>query len=428
MMFLSIIEIDQADASTYNIDRISGADRYDTAVKISKEQWTTAKTVVLAVGDNFPDALAGAPLAHKLNAPILLSSKDSINKNTLNEIKRLKASTVVILGGPSVISKAAEKQLTDLNIKIDRIQGANRSETSAKIAQRIGGSKAIVVNGATFADSLAVASYAAKNQYPILLTGKNEMDPSVKKEVGNYTSTYVVGGTAAVSKSVYNALPKPTRISGKDRYETAAKVTETLYSSTVSTATAATGEGFADALTGSTYAANKNQPVLLVRKASVPAAVRDVLKKKKTSNIVVIGGKQVVQDSAFDPPKPIKNVDTGAEIVTTAKKYIGTPYLWGGTTPSGFDCSGYLNYVFDKHGIDLPRTTADIWSNGKKVSSPKIGDIVMFETYKPGASHGGIYIGDNQFIHSGDNGVEITSLSNSYWSKAYIGAVDYINK
>ncbi len=115
-----------------------------------------------------------------------------------------------------------------------------------------------------------------------------------------------------------------------------------------------------------------------------------------------------------------------AAIVATAKKYIGVPYVWGGTSPSGFDCSGLVQYVFRQHGILLNRTCVTQYKQGVYVSKGNLrpGDLVFFQnTYGSGISHVGIYIGGGQFIHaSSSRGVMISSLSNSYWLSHYYGA------
>ncbi|MFC7373151.1 NlpC/P60 family protein [Fictibacillus iocasae] len=111
-------------------------------------------------------------------------------------------------------------------------------------------------------------------------------------------------------------------------------------------------------------------------------------------------------------------------LISYAKQFTGVPYLWGGTSPSGFDCSGYIYYVFkNSQSITLPRTASQMYTLGTKVSSLAPGDLVFFSTYAPGASHVGIYIGGGNFISAtSSKGVSIVPMSNTYWSARYIGA------
>ncbi|MDQ0244819.1 hypothetical protein J2S09_002390 [Bacillus fengqiuensis] len=114
------------------------------------------------------------------------------------------------------------------------------------------------------------------------------------------------------------------------------------------------------------------------------------------------------------------------KIVPAAKKYIGVPYKYGGTTASGFDCSGFMQQVFKEVGVQLPRTAAEMYKTGTSVSKSnlQVGDLVFFNTTGKPASHAGIYIGSGQFIHaSSSKGITISNLSDPYyWGPKYIGA------
>ena len=114
-----------------------------------------------------------------------------------------------------------------------------------------------------------------------------------------------------------------------------------------------------------------------------------------------------------------------SSVISTAKKYIGVPYQFGGTTPKAFDCSGYLQYVFAQNGYTIPRTADEQYKLGKKTTNTKQlvpGDLVFFTTYEAGASHCGIYLGNGQFIHtSSSKGVRIDKLDDSYWKPRYFG-------
>ncbi|TWT24840.1 LysM peptidoglycan-binding domain-containing protein [Planomicrobium sp. CPCC 101110] len=115
------------------------------------------------------------------------------------------------------------------------------------------------------------------------------------------------------------------------------------------------------------------------------------------------------------------NSSTVNTIISTATSLQGIPYVWGGSTTRGFDCSGYIYYVYNKAGVSVPRTnTTGLDARSYDVSKPQVGDLVFFSnTYRPGISHVGIYIGNNQFIHAGGDRVQITSLNDSYWGKHF---------
>jgi len=121
---------------------------------------------------------------------------------------------------------------------------------------------------------------------------------------------------------------------------------------------------------------------------------------------------------------------TGAQIVAKAEQYLGVPYEWGGTDPSGFDCSGFVYYVFRSLGINISRTQATMYKQGTPVSKDELkpGDLVFFQnTYKEGISHVGIYVGDGQFIHSPSSGkvVSYADLYSNYYIEHYYGAARY---
>ncbi len=133
-----------------------------------------------------------------------------------------------------------------------------------------------------------------------------------------------------------------------------------------------------------------------------------------------------------DAPR-VRRVETrvsrGLALVSLARRFLGTPYRWGGVGPGGFDCSGFLYAVFSRLGIQLPRTSFEMFRAGRAVSRSELqpGDLVFFTTYAPGASHAGIYAGGGEFIHasSAGGGVRVDSLSKPYYRARYLGARRY---
>lgn len=150
-----------------------------------------------------------------------------------------------------------------------------------------------------------------------------------------------------------------------------------------------------------------------------------------TSDLIFVGQQLVVRGKSVPTTQPNANVSQPADVsydvnklISTAKELVGTRYQWAGTTPSGFDCSGFIYYVYSQAGMDIGRHSTDgFYNRSYYVNQPQIGDLVFFRnTYKSGISHMGIYIGDNQFIHAGTStGVTITSLDSPYWKQRFDG-------
>lgn len=120
--------------------------------------------------------------------------------------------------------------------------------------------------------------------------------------------------------------------------------------------------------------------------------------------------------------------ELASRITSSAMHFIGTPYVFGGTSTYGFDCSGYVQHVFAMFGISLPRTADAQYLVGTHVAQRQMvrGDLVFFQTYTAGVSHVGIYLGHDSFIHSSSHGVQVSSLHENYWASRYVGATHII--
>ena len=124
-------------------------------------------------------------------------------------------------------------------------------------------------------------------------------------------------------------------------------------------------------------------------------------------------------------PEPLKTPSSEYELVGTALELRGTPYKNGGTDPGGFDCSGFTQYVFAKFGVALPREVRDQFKTGKPVDRKALepGDLIFFTTTEPGASHVGIAVGGDAFVHAPSTSgvVRVERFSSSYWAPRFVG-------
>ncbi|MEC5423415.1 LysM peptidoglycan-binding domain-containing protein [Virgibacillus sp. C22-A2] len=151
------------------------------------------------------------------------------------------------------------------------------------------------------------------------------------------------------------------------------------------------------------------------------------------SDLILIGQKLNIggtastsssSSSSSASEKPTASVSYNVnKLISTAKSVNGTRYVWGGSTPGGFDCSGFIHYAYKQAGMNISRLSSEGYYNRSfYVSKPQVGDLVFFSgTYKAGISHMGIYLGNNEFIHASSSGVQITNLNNSYWKKHFEG-------
>ncbi len=246
--------------------RIEGTDRYETGVAISQDSFASAETAVLATGRIFADGLAAAGLAGAYNAPVLLTQPRTLPASVAAELLRLGVSRVIVCGDQRAISDSVIAQIEALgDIEIQRIGGSDRYETASMVADEIvdvtGEDPALVfvARGDTFPDALAVSPIAWAHRAPILLVRPEELPRYTVDFLFGLTGTtkgVIVGGSAAVSLGVQgelSALGGPTfdRISGDDRYDTAAEVAYWAEDSRLAgfgVTGVATGEDFADAL------------------------------------------------------------------------------------------------------------------------------------------------------------------------------------
>lgn len=271
------------------IQRLSGNDRYDTMGEIVEAAYpdTNVGTVIVASGDNFPDALASSGLAGLANAPVILTNSYRLSARADGQISRLNPKKVVVIGGKSAVSDSVVDQIEKRvarDAKIVRISGDTRRDTANEIFAQAkkqvdanwADDTAIIATGENFTDALSISAYAQKNKYPVFLSGKSGLDASTVKDIKGYgfTNIVIAGGSAAVPNSVIAQLKSAgvsesniVRLGGATRYQTSLEIAKYAYNNGALHPVApvfATGENFPDALAGGVLAGEKGVPLLLV--------------------------------------------------------------------------------------------------------------------------------------------------------------------
>ena len=283
------------EAKTQQTTRISGKDRITTSVEISKSAYTTSENVVLASGFNFADALSAGQLASALDAPLLLSSQDKLDSQTKNEIERLKAKKVFVVGGDNAISKTGiDTNLQSSNINVTRLEGQDRYSTSQKVMEKtkeiINPEYLLIASGKNFPDALAATSFFVNHKSVMVLSDGNSYPKSNLKEIA-------IGGK--------NQLPlkgfKGKRVSGKDRYETALEIAKLSFDKN-NNAILASGQVFADSLSAVSLTKKHNAPIILTQSNSLTENAKKYLNGK---NVFIVGGEKTVVNDILTRKKPV---------------------------------------------------------------------------------------------------------------------------
>lgn len=273
---------------------LSGKDRYETAVKASRYAFPSgAQSVYLASGEVFPDALAAGPVAGKNRAPVLLTRGGALPETVKTELKRLNPSSITLVGGTARLQPGLESALKSVlpKAKIQRVSGANRYETAAKLAATMGGiTKVTIAFGENYPDALAAGGVSPA----VLLTQRGALPTSTATALRPGVKVTVAGGDKAVTPAVFAQIESivgkgnVTRVGGKDRFDTATMLAKALRPNP-QVALVAVGSDFPDALVGGAIAQNKNGVVVLSNTGCVPKTSAGYLSAIGTK--VYLGGK-----------------------------------------------------------------------------------------------------------------------------------------
>ena len=287
--------------------RIGGGNRFGTAVALSTTGWPAgAKTVLLATGRNWPDALSSAPLSHKLDAPLLLTEPSVLPTETADELARLAPSSIVILGGtdavPSEVASAAAQAAGIDATAVRRIAGVTRYDTAALVAREVGvpgSGRVVVVTGQNPADAVSIAPYAGRNSMPILLTDPSSLPTAAASFLADNRATWRmtigVGGTRVITDGLLANLPAPTRVWGHNRYATNVAVLEQLYSGSTQFLVS-NGEAYADNLTAGVLGTKQGKATMLVAPRTIDNRTRLFIENNewRIGSWTMIGGNVVV--------------------------------------------------------------------------------------------------------------------------------------
>lgn len=304
IILMGTVFVFPSQAQEISVKRIEGKSRYETAALLSRYTYETSPFVIVATGENYPDALAGGTLAVQLDIPILLTKKDKAEPFVIEEIERLKAEEIFILGGEAAVSKAVENELKKI-AKVTRIAGNNRYETSNEISNKrfelrkdqtvqFPGDFYVFVSGTSYPDALCAAPLVGQmsvdgstNTYMILAQPDHDVSWST-----------VIGGPNAFGFPLTGySSDKGLRVYGENRFGTAVEVAKRYLEYTgkkIDTIVLTDGMNYPDALASAPMVGNRNAALLLTRKNALPEETKAYLQENDIKEVIVIGGENAV--------------------------------------------------------------------------------------------------------------------------------------
>ncbi|MFL0194362.1 cell wall-binding repeat-containing protein [Clostridium sp. WILCCON 0269] len=434
---LSTVPVNPVKAAAGKVTRTSGTDRYATAAQVATSNWTTSDDVVLVSGAGYADAVSASALAKKLNAPILLTTANSLSPDTKAALSTLKAKNVYVVGGNASVSAGVRADLKNQNYNLVELGGSNRYETNAAVAEKlvelgVDPSNVMLVGGQGFSDALSVAPIAAaKGQ--ILLLGLNNADymkPVIDFVQKHGSKVTVVGTTNVINDTIYSAVNATNRVDGgQDRFDTNLKVLnafkDTVKEDKLFVANAS-GDGYADALVASALAGKTASPLVLVDQDGTAAtnnAIEYIKDNATTStDLNVVGGTGVVPESIVTE---INNAVGGGVpgVVSVSSVTANSASSFQVTFSSAPADTSKVSFNVTRQGTPVTLTTT--WDSTNTVATLTYSSNLPEDTYAVGVTNDTTDLGSTNVEITAQkiNKIEVTSTTLGVTSPTTTGGV-----
>jgi LysM repeat protein/cell wall-associated NlpC family hydrolase len=373
-------------------DTLSGiAKKYGVKVSQLKE-WNNLSSDLIYAGDTLKINSSSATVSSTANSTANSTSNSTANSNSNSTANNSTANSST---ANNTAKSAATQKSTAPNGTYQIVKG----DTLSGVAQKFGVTVSQLKEWNHLSSDWIVAGSALKVDGPSSAASSSNGSSTQSNQSSGATSSSSNAGSASSQTSGSSS----TQSSSSNNSGSTTNSTQSSQSSNAQSSSQASG---------STSSSQSSQSSSAQSSSSNAGSSSSSSASTSSSRAV---SKNTVSSS------PNSGSYSGSAVAQIAQKYIGAPYRFGGTTPSGFDCSGFVFYVYNQAGKSIARqSAAGYYGSSYQVSSPQPGDLIFFQdTYKSGISDVGIYLGNNQFISDSDKSVSIKSLSNPYWKSHF---------